>query len=241
MKRLVAILATIAILVGACSGSGKATTITALEPAEVDTPTAAPQPSDTAEQTAPEPEATAVPTPAATPERPPAELQNIIITLDDMPTGWSPSPPDEDEEDDSSDCIGRAFDTAGIDFETTSSSTEASFSQSDFGPFFVVVVARPDGNLRQAFGVFAEVFEGCNGEVDADGNIYTYSPLSFPSHGDETFAIRMNIEGFFPVTSNVTFTRVGDTLILALALALGGGNDAEMQSALVELMAARAR
>lgn len=171
----------------------------------------------------------------------------IIITLADMPTGWSPMPPDE-EEDDSDDlaCLDAAFESVGLgeDLETDTDypQAEASFSQSEFGPFVLsyVVSGLDDGVLGDFMDVLPEAFASCDGTTDPDGYTYSVLPISFPDLGDQTFATRLDgTGGMLPISMVLVLTRVDDVLIYSANAALGGGIDAALLEDLTDTMVGR--
>jgi len=138
-----------------------------------------------------------------------------LLTLDDLPSGWSPSPAD-----DSNSSASSTSDPAGCSSDPTEfkAGDEATiqFQQSTFGPFLVHLVARYDNPsaAEDAFTAVTSLINRCQTftETAADGTVtaYTFSPLSFDSYGDETFATVLHAtSGSFPVEGNFVFFRQG--------------------------------
>jgi hypothetical protein len=163
--------------------------------------------------------------------RDPAE---IIITLDDMPTGWSPSAEDDEEEDsgEGGSCLDSVFNSSSDLFASNSDvpTAEASFSQSDFGPFLGAAVATEVEQADELFEGLAERFAACDGTTDDQGYTYAVLPVSFPALGDDTFATRIDGEGngSFPISMMLVLARVDDVVIFTFGAAVMGAYDAAL-------------
>lgn len=110
-----------------------------------------------------------------------------------------------------------ALEEAGFATDLTSSGSESAyafFSQSSFGPFLIAGVAVDVPRADELFDVFSEALGACDGDVDADGNTTSVLPLSFPNVGDDTFAARIDLDGFFPVSVLYVLARKGDAIVL---------------------------
>jgi hypothetical protein len=160
-----------------------------------------------------------------------------------MPTGWAVSPPSpsasasddttfvgdpkcravykELEEHTGSDHVGHA-------------STE--FSKGSFGPFIEEDLASfaSAGTVKDEMNALQAGINACPTikQKDADGNVTTLtaSALSFPSLGDETFAVRLAGEGgggglSLPVTVDAVFVRTGQCGVTVAGIGIGAAPD----------------
>jgi hypothetical protein len=112
-----------ALLITACGGNDKADTIDALPatPSQAAADTATLAPTET------------LPTPTAVPiSQIPASdrLQRALLTLDDMPSGWTVGTDDDDDDDDFCGRDGQFTDLSSVTGDAT-----AIFQQSEYGPF----------------------------------------------------------------------------------------------------------
>lgn len=228
---LIAVGFTSALVIACGGGSERATTI---EPTV--TPIQATQP--------PQETATIVETPgsaATTPEDADIgeRLPEALLTLEDMPTGWTVSPTEEDEEDDDgSEICGVA---SGQFAEDASARVTANFQESEFGPLLAQIIDLfADGNAKRVVAEFSDAFGSCTEwtDIDEDGNETTWrlSPLSFPKFGDETFAFRMSTVTFLgAVELDFIVWRRGDIVEVIGHTTIGlEGVDSEQTEAFVQ-------
>lgn len=173
------------VLVVACNGeSDRATTIQPTETSSQQTP-ASDETATTVE--------TAGPSPTASEDQIAERLGGALLTIEDMPTGWTVSPADEDDDDETPICgiESGAFGDEALDRLT------ANFQQSELGPFLAQIIDRfAEGEAKGIMTEFGDAFGSCTEfvDVDEDGEETSWrlSPLSFPNIGDETFAFRMS-------------------------------------------------
>lgn len=210
MRTVLIPLAVSAILVIACGGGNdRATTI------EQETPATT--------VTAPMNEQTTTPVlPTETPSPPQEQREDIakrlpdaLLTLEDMPTGWTVSPPDEDdEEDDGTDLCG----VESTAFADPIAEAETSFQKAELGPFLVQAVdVYAEGQAPEVMADFLEAAQSCTEwtEIDEDGTETTWrlAPLSFPKLGDETISFRMStITIIGPIEMDFIVWRRGDLI-----------------------------
>ena len=161
-------------------------------------------------------------------------MDEVVITLEDLPAGWTTGAADDDESDD--DFCGVA---APTDLAEPVEEAESSFQQSDFGPFLSSVAGRfeSDEVAAQLLEDFSTGFEACNGytEVDENGTETTYSiePLSFPDLGDDTFSVRLAAStALGPFALDVVFTRVDDVLLGVVNGGFGAADTAVTEEAM---------
>lgn len=184
-------------------------------PAPTNEPT--PVPSPTVENTPiPTEEPTAVP-PTTPPTQPPiadansvdqAALLAGLLTINDMPTGWAgeaavfePRTPGGTYNSFCTDLPRRSIAAAYVEFE-----------RSALGPFIThTIVVYPDSaNARAALDDLTAAAQSCPQVTDDTGSVNTISPLSFPSLGDHTFAVRssgtVEMDAIYVLVDNVLIT-----------------------------------
>jgi hypothetical protein len=202
------VLATLLLVASACgssSSSGQARTVDPPETSTTSTGQLAKTISDPESSVA---STTTTTTTTTTP--PPVEVGSVLLTIDDLPPGWTISPEEEEEEEEDSDeCDSDQF---GISVEADA---VVVFMGDEMGPLIGQVVwdlsEEDDLSPDEAIDLMADFAEGCSGTVDKDGQITTYAPLSFDEYGDETLAIKMALESdFFPAAAEVITIRDGD-------------------------------
>jgi hypothetical protein len=170
-------------------------------------------PSTTATTIAPETTGSSAPeqtstTAAATGSEDPAAR---LLTVDDLPTGWSEAP-ELTEDDEESGAAELCADVVGPDLDVPNA--ERGFKAGDLGPFLLHAVAIVDDEA-QARDVMSR-FTTCIQDPPAAGG-FTVAPLSFPSLGDETVAARLSLDaqsseddgGGFPATVDLAMIRQG--------------------------------
>jgi hypothetical protein len=168
------------------------------------------------------------PTPTST-TVPPRDiaLNEVIVQLGDLPTGWSPSAPEDDGEDDSF-CEGHD----PLNQIEPTEEAESSFQQSDFGPFVFAGAGTYTGDqASEVMDAFAETADACQSftETDEDGaeTTYTISPLSFPDLSDDTFAFRMSATSpLGPFNLDVAAVRKGTVVLIIVNGGLGAADSA---------------
>ncbi len=180
-----------------------------------------------------------------TPSTAPAEdaeerpLEDVVLQLSDLPTGWSAAPAEED--DDESFCDGRdPFNEIEPQDEA-----ESTFQQSELGPFVVSAASRysDDAEAAEVLDLLADVAEACQSfsvtEDDGSETEYTITPLSFPELGDDTFAFRMSATTVLgPITLDLAAVQEGPIVVSVGNGGLGSA-DGELTEALMRTMVDR--
>lgn len=235
MKKMVAMVAVLALVSGACGGGE--------EPAErADTVDDTAQ-SDTARDQNGDEASGAV------------DVEQALLTLEDMPTGWTTSP-DAGEDDE-----GAAEFCDGLDItdDEADADAEASFEESEMGPFVSHAVARFDGAGDTRFAQLRQAIEECGDfeTTDEDGNTLTgrLSAVSFPELGEESLAVRLSGtvttvadpdfgELELPMAGDLVFLRQGDVVTglfhLAIDATAFGGGGGGLDSTITEDLARKA-
>ncbi len=112
-----------------------------------------------------------------------------LLTLEDMPTGWTQA----EAADFSPSTPGGTYRSMCMDIPARSiGSASVSFSQSTLGPQInqTVVVFPSRNEAEAAMADLANVAQECGEYSDDNGNVFTLSSLAFPSLGDDAFAVR---------------------------------------------------
>ena len=126
-------------------------------------------------------------------------LSDALLTIEDMPTGWTLTPPYE-EDDNRADPYDVVFGQLDQD---ASACVRADFQESEFGPMadlVHVIYLFPDGKAKRAIEAKRAMVEVCDdfdsytewaevAKINTD-MIWKDRSLSFPKIGDETFAFR---------------------------------------------------
>lgn len=167
----------------------------------------------------------------------------IIVSLDDLPSSWRVEPEPEGEDGGSGSCLDSVTETADVFGPTsTADSLAASFAQSDVGPFLFAMVATPVDDVDSSFDALAERLAACDGTTDAAGFTTLIEPLTFPTIGDEAFAVKADAAN--PNGSKVSYilalSRVDDTVVLAAHVITLGELDVALVEEMVRTMVGRA-
>jgi hypothetical protein len=164
------------------------------ETEEMATATQEPEPTPT---TAPTntavPTDTAVPSPTEEPETATEIDQELLLesllTINDMPTGWSGTAATFEVRE-----PGGTYTFACADLPARSTGqARVEFEKSSMGPFLqeAVIVYPTEEDAEDALADLSSAAQECQNWTDESGNDWTISPLSFPNFGDETFAARL--------------------------------------------------
>lgn len=156
-----------------------------------------------------------IPTPTPDPSVAPLEalLSEALLTLEDMPAGWTTSPRVDLNG-------GGALALCGVPSQhSPSAQVDAGYQQSDIGPFVGhIVQAFASGEAADTLADGRAAAGSCNGwtETSEDGTQtqWQVTPLAFPQLGDETLALRLSAEAsqFGVVTMDLVYVRRGDYL-----------------------------
>jgi hypothetical protein len=124
-----------------------------------------------------------------------ATAKRALLTLDDMPTGWTQEKPDPDEDDQTvtpKACAG-VFDA--LDEHDPLAEAEASFSAGDFGPSLEHSVSSWPKSQSQALKQIGDALRKCpkftSTSKDSTSVTFEATGLSFPNLGDRTLALRL--------------------------------------------------
>jgi len=171
------------------------------------------------------------------PARPLAE---VVVQLGDLPTGWAVMPPEESEDADDAFCEGHD----PLEAIEPVEEAESTYSQGDFGPYLTSLAGRytDEETARSILDALAVAVDACQSFTETEDGAeitYTFSPLSFPKLGDDTYAARLSATTpFGPLAMDMAFTRVGDH-VLAIINGGFGSADSALTETLLRLMVDR--
>lgn len=165
-----------------------------------------------------------------------AQVKEALLTVDDMPSGWTVSPDDDEDDDSDSETDATSPEckklAAVMDEDDTSESFgegEIEFQESEFGPFLSESVSSEEGDeVEKSMNSFREAFETCDSftQTDDEGvkTEFKISDMSFPDLGDDTIALKMSAEAMgIPVDIPLVVVRVDQNVILLASVGLGEG------------------
>ena len=217
-------------LLGACSrNDDRASSTQATPPAN--TSAASPQAASTG---------TAGATAAASP-RAAVDVSRALLTLDDLPAGWTSveAPPSDSD-------LDTGFCGAGSAPVTRLGRAAAEFEAAASGLIVTqIVAAYAPGDAKRVMDFLRDTLKGCTEwrETDAEGRefVYRFASLPFPRLGEQTLAVRMNVEApGGSVQTDLVIVQRGDAATLLANIASGPRGGASVDSTLTERLARRA-
>lgn len=173
------------------------------------------------------------------PESGDLDVEAALLTLDDMPTGWTQgpdeAPSDEDAGADATLCEEEPLSEGGAHDEAS-----ADFSAGDFGPQLSHTVWTLDSDQSErGLEALIEALNNCEEwtEETADGPVtFRPAPLSFPSFGDEIVAIRIDVESeLFDATMDMIAWRRANVMSLLGVIEVFGTPDGEQTEEFVRV------
>jgi hypothetical protein len=146
------------------------------------------------------------------------QLKGKAITNSDLPFGWAVSPPSTYSSV-TSPCPAITSDAG----KQLPAQAEADFQQSEDGPFLQEILA--SGSEQQAHTLWASV-QQAPGQCSAPGSTATATrllPMSFPSYGDESYALRLEAtRSGVDYSGDVVVIRKGRVFIEVVVFGGGG-------------------
>jgi len=224
MKRIIC--SVILMFLAACGRSSPPPIATPTMPISMGTP--APIPIDTPMPPTPTPTQQLLPIPVTE-----EALSHALLTIDDMPTGWIISKPDEEPDDDSG-----TYQFLCLTLEKrTTAKVEANFQGSVVGPFlWHQIAAYPLGGAEAFMEDARQAIESCSEWTHTDDNgkeeVAQVSPMSFPKLGDDSIAIGMIIKGESQFTwqINSVYIRIGHFLASVHFMSMGGSEPGQLEA-----------
>ena len=159
-----------------------------------------------------------------------SELKSVVLSLDEMPTGFAVDPdPSEESEDDftSGDPGCQALVESSDNKENEVAQAVVAFTQGDFGPFVEETVSIAKiGTAADNFSDARKGLKDCDSYVAGTGDDTAkikVGAMSFPNLGDETLAYQRSGDASgFPFTGHAVAVRLGDNVVFVTALGIGG-------------------
>ena len=195
------------------------------------TTTSTTEPAAELEESAAGPEESATTT---TEQAPPSAMDSVVVRLQDLPSGWTVSAPDEDEDDDEI-----CNDQDPFNLVEPVEEAESNFEQGIFGPFLSSIAGRyaSTDDAQGVLDALADAVDQCQTFTDTneDGTetTYTFSALSFPNVGDGTYAARLSADGpFGSLALDFALARVDDAVVAVINGGLGAADTALTESML---------
>lgn len=145
------------------------------------------------------------------------QLQNALLTLAEMPTGWTQSA-----------TVGGSSTICGLQPPANRlDSATVYFLKSQVGPALGESLSLYPSGAAAARMAQIQQQVNCASFSDtskATPTSYTVSPLSFPKLGDETYAVRVtdtDVTLLGPLQQDLVYFRVGDVVVTVLYLSVG--------------------
>lgn len=174
----------------------------------------------------------------------PEKAGDYLLTLADMPSGWSQEAIAEDEDGDDEDTNTFCLEEDPNPDIKATGKAEARFSAGTFGPMIynLAGVYSNQDDIQQRFAIMRDALQNCTTWTDTDDageeTTYTLSPMSFEQYGDETIALRMGLDGG---QADIVAIRQGNLLItvMLISISIGGPVDDELLLQIVEKAAGK--
>jgi hypothetical protein len=152
---------------------------------------------------------------------PTANLSAELLTVNDLPAGWSSSTPSSSE--------GGAASCKALNngpWKTLPEHAEADFQESGVGPYLSEELSA--GSATQishawtAFGTATSTCRSFSGTTSSGTAQYSLQALSFPSYGNQTYAFAVSLsESGVTASGDIVVVRKGDALVQIIAIGLG--------------------
>ena len=152
-------------------------------------------------------------------------LGSALLAVEDLPSGFALSPPDEEGDDGGEDSYCHNHDPSKI--VPSVIEKEISFQKDMLGPFVVETIAQYSSTdeAKRYMGEVRKLLDVCRSfEETEDGQTTkgTMETMSFDKKGDETVAIKVNLVGNLPVGGDLVFVRQDDLVFLVGHIGTGG-------------------
>lgn len=170
-----------------------------------------------------------------------AQLTAALLTVQDLPTGYSLDTSGDDDSPDSSSgdapCARQFDNLENLNKHKDVTSAERDFTKGGFGPFVTETLAsyRSDDAARDTMKVVTGLFQKCQSFTATDPDdkkksTYTIAPVSFPKIGDQTLAVTATIKSEdIEVTAVLAFARLGQHITYLAGAGLAGFDATELE------------
>jgi hypothetical protein len=180
------------------------------------------------------PEPTFTPAPTETPNPLGAELSPVMLSVEDLPTGWKVSQAALEVE------LTRFDDVCGVLIQDPAvADLAASYEASLSGPFASQTLSLYDGpaNAAAVLSQLQTAYAACpeTGYSYADGSWLVIAPISFPTIGEESFGLRLTVgQGEFAIEADMIVFRIDEVLSVVtyadLGDLFGGGASSHLET-----------
>ena len=149
-----------------------------------------------------------------------AALHGVLLTVEDLPPGYTVSPPDEDDGYDTDDAYCDGADPAKT--VPPAREEEVGFRKGSVGPFLnqSILQYTTTDEAQRYMAEFREILDRCSSydQTDEDGetSTVTVTTMPFDRVGDDTLAMKFTVQGAFPFSGDMVFVRE-DGIVLAVA------------------------
>lgn len=163
------------------------------------------------------------------------DAEAALLTLNDMPSGWTQAQDTETSNEASAICDQEPME----DFDPVDEAS-ADFTGGDLGPMlFHSVAVYEDDQAEQAIDTFLNTMDSCDEWTEEGENgttTFEAKPLSFSSYGDQTVAVRIQADSeAVGVTMDMVVWRRDDTLSVLGMGEVMSSPDGETTEELVEI------
>jgi hypothetical protein len=148
----------------------------------------------------------------------PVALDSALLTLDDLPDGWSEVPYDAEAE--SNVCAAELAGPLGLDAEPPTAAAQYAASE-DSGPSFAEAIQLvPSGRGGELMPIVQDALKDCDGEAYGSRTVRV-AELDFPELGDESAAYTIRLGD---IVIQVVYVVSGDIAMVMSSYDLTGGD-----------------
>jgi hypothetical protein len=149
------------------------------------------------------------------------EMRSALLTLQDMPAGWSVADYDPESKDNL--CPAEVAEPLGLDREPPSVGAQYLANPTQ-GPSFSEAIQVVPGRGTELIPIVDEALADCDGKVYS-GRTADVSELDFPTVGDESAAYTIKLDGL-PI--HAVYVVIGDIAIIMSTYDFTGGDPVDL-------------
>ena len=171
------------------------------------------------------------------------QVNAALLTVPDLPSGWTLGEPSEDDSDDSDDDkiapakCGELVDAMSADKEEAAAEGERDFNKGGpFGTLMGVSISSYEDEVdSDKLTEIADVFGACSSfkGTDKEGVVtkYKVAPLSLANIGDKSLALTMTVESEgFTLPINIYFVVIGHNVMTFYNGGIAGADGADLET-----------
>ena len=168
------------------------------------------------------------------------QVNAALLTVADLPSGWTLGEPSEDDSDDDKIApakCGELIDAMSADEEDAVAQGERDFNKGGpFGTLMGVTISSYEDEVdSDKLTEIADVFGGCSSfkGTDKEGVVteYKVAPLSLANIGDKSLALTMTVESEgFTIPINIYFVVVGHNVMTFYNGGIAGADGADLET-----------